>query len=338
MREIDHGLDAEGLHYIRGYDAADAAGLGAAPLADVFGPETGDERAAGVGGAAFGVRRRGFGEAVDADRQAVGVFGETAADEIHGRRADETRDEARARVIVERAGRADLLDKPVAHDDDAIGEGHRLDLVVRDVDGGGAQALVKSLDFRAHLAAQLGVEIGQRLVEQEDARVAHDGAAHRDALALAAGQLPRAALEQFADAQDVGRRRDAALDLALCVFAQAQAERHVLRHGHVGVERIVLEDHGDVAVFRRDIVDAFAADADLARCDVFQPGDHAQCGALAAARGADEHDEFVVGYVEVDAAHGLGAVEGLAQGAERNVGHLLTPWWRRMSGRRCSSP
>jgi hypothetical protein len=54
------------------------------------------------------------------------------------------------------------------------------------------QALVQLLDLGAHLHAQLGVEVGQRLVEQEDLGVAHDGAAHRHALALAARELARA--------------------------------------------------------------------------------------------------------------------------------------------------
>ena len=52
------------------------------------------------------------------------------------------------------------------------------------VDGGGPEPLVQLLDLRAHLHPQLGVEIAERLVEQEDLRVAHDGPAHGDALAL----------------------------------------------------------------------------------------------------------------------------------------------------------
>jgi hypothetical protein len=56
--------------------------------------------------------------------------------------------------------------------------------------------------------AQLGVEVGQRLVEQEHLRVAHDGAAHRDALALAAGQLARVAVQQRRQAEDLGGAAD----------------------------------------------------------------------------------------------------------------------------------
>ena len=79
------------------------------------------------------------------------------------------------------------------HDDDLVGHGHRLDLVVRDVDGGRAEPLVQLLDLGAHGDAQLGVEVRQRLVEEEHLRIAHDRAAHRDALALAAGELARIA-------------------------------------------------------------------------------------------------------------------------------------------------
>ena len=43
---------------------------------------------------------------------------------------------------------------------------------------------VQLLDLEAHLHAQLGVEVGQRLVEQEHRRLAHDRASHRHARCL----------------------------------------------------------------------------------------------------------------------------------------------------------
>ena len=50
---------------------------------------------------------------------------------------------------------------------DAIAHAHGLDLVVRNVDGGRAHLLLELLQLVARACAQLGVEIGQRLVEQE---------------------------------------------------------------------------------------------------------------------------------------------------------------------------
>ena len=71
------------------------------------------------------------------------------------------------------------------------------------------------LDLEAHLHAQLGVEVGQRLVEQEHRRLAHDRAAHRHALPLAAGKLARLALEERPELEDAGGAIDARLDVVL---------------------------------------------------------------------------------------------------------------------------
>src|SRR5258708_2274382 len=108
---------------------------------------------------------------------------------VHRRRADEAGDERVRRMIVEVERVAGLLDHAVAHHHDLVGHGHRLDLIVRDVDRGRLQPLVQLLDLGAHLHAELGVKVGQRLIEQEHLGIAHDRAPHRDTLALAPGDL-----------------------------------------------------------------------------------------------------------------------------------------------------
>jgi hypothetical protein len=67
----------------------------------------------------------------------------------------------------------------------------------------------------------------------------------------------------------------------------------------VRVERVVLEHHGDVAFARFKIVHHAPADGHLALGDFLQPRDHAQDRGLAAARGADEHDELAVRDLEI---------------------------------------
>ena len=63
-------------------------------------------------------------------------------------------------------------------------------------------------------AAERRVEVGQRLVEQEHLRVAHDGAADGDALALAAGELRRLAVEQLLELQHLAARAAAARSIS----------------------------------------------------------------------------------------------------------------------------
>ncbi len=62
---------------------------------------------------------------------------------------------------------------------------------------------MQPLDLDAQFRAQLGVEVGQRLVEEEHVDVAHQRPADGDALALAAGKLRGLALEQRPDLQDL---------------------------------------------------------------------------------------------------------------------------------------
>jgi len=99
------------------------------------------------------------------------------------------------RAIIEFQRRPDLLHPARVHHDDTIGHCHRLDLIVRDINNGRPQRLMQRLDLGAHLHAQLGVEIGKRLVEQEKVGFSHNGAAHGDALALAARKLAGKAVE-----------------------------------------------------------------------------------------------------------------------------------------------
>src|SRR6266851_1727444 len=160
-------------------------------------------------------------------REAVGAH--RAAQKIHRRRADEAGDEQIVRPVVELERRADLLDQAVVHHHDLVRHRHGLDLVVRDVDRGGPEALMQLLDLGAHLHAELGVEIGERLVEQKHLRIAHDGAAHGDALALTAGQLPRKAREQMGEAQNLGRALHPRVGLRLAGAAQAQRKAHIGR-------------------------------------------------------------------------------------------------------------
>ncbi len=278
-----------------------------------------------------------------------------AIQKIHRRRADEAGDETCRRVVVQLVRRANLLDHAVAHHDDAVGERHRLDLVVRHVDRGGAHRWCSFL-------------ISVRICARSLASRLDSGSSNRNTLGLRTMARPiatrwrwppesctRLAIQQRLDVQDACRLVDAALDLGLGEFPQLQPERHVVEHAHVRIERVVLEHHRDVAIARRHVVHDVAADPDLAVGDLLETGDHAQRGRLAAARGPDEHDELLIGDLEIDPFHCLhAAIIDFDDFANRNLGHRLgvpslvsgwrfsqaafSPWWHRRSGRPRSSP
>ena len=254
---------------------------------------------------------------------AVGV--DFAVEEIHRRRADEARDEQVLRPVVKLERRADLFHQAVMHDHDAVGERHRLDLIVGDVDGRGLQALMQFLDLGAHGDAKLGVEIRERLVEQENLRITHDRPAHGDALTLPAGELARITVEQKGKSENIGGSLHTLRDLTLRRAAQHEREAHIGGDRHVRVEGVVLEHHGDVALFRRHAIDHALADADFAGGDVLEPRDHAQKRRLAASRRSHQHDELAVVDQDVDAVDDLDRSKGLSDVADRDRSHGLLP-------------
>jgi len=67
-----------------------------------------------------------------------------------------------------------------------IGHGHGFGLVVGDVDKRGCQPSMQLGDLGAGFGAQIGIEIGQGLVNQEHLRLPHHGAAKGNPLPLPA--------------------------------------------------------------------------------------------------------------------------------------------------------
>ena len=250
-------------------------------------------------------------------------------DEVHLRRAEERGDELRPRVLVDLERGALLLHEAAVQDPERVGERHRLDLIVRDVERGRAQAIVQPADVDPHLGAERGVEVRERLVEEEDRGTPHDRAPHRDALALPPGELLREALEEGVEAEHRARFADALVDLARRAPAQLEAEGEVVADGEVRVERVALEDHRHVARARRLARDVTTGELDRSRVRLLEPRHEPEERALAAAARADEDGERPLRNVEVDAPQDRVRAERLGHAARG------TPDRSRAHARRC---
>src|SRR5690606_40334203 len=73
------------------------------------------------------------------------------------------------------------------------------------------------------------------------------------------------------------------------------------------------------------VVDHDAVDLERAAGDLFESGDRAQQGGLAAARRADEDDELARLYVEIDAVQDLDIAVGLGHLGQFESGHRFLP-------------
>ena len=216
------------------------------------------------------------------------------------RLADEVRDELGSRLVIDLPRRAHLLHMAAAHDNDVVGDGHCLGLVVGDVDRGDTHLLLDLTDLGTHGDTQLCVQVGQRLVEEQDARLQDQGSRQRDTLLLTAGQLVRHTgfhavhLDQLQDVQDL------LTDHILRELAELQSVSHVVEHVDVRQQSVALEHHCRVSLVGRQVVDCLAADIDLALVRALESRDHAEDGGLSAAGGAEQGDELTGFHIKVD--------------------------------------
>lgn len=171
---------------------------------------------------------------------------------------------------------------------------HRLGLVVRYVDKGRAQSFMQAGNLRAHRGTQLGIQVGQRLVQQEYIRVAHHSASQCDTLTLAAGQRLRLAVQQMLQIQNFSYFMNLPVDFVLRHLLKRQSERHILVNRHMRIQRVALENHRNIAVLRRNVIDAALADIHITVRDLLKTCNHTQRSRFTAAGRADQHDKFLV--------------------------------------------
>ena len=165
----------------------------------------------------------------------------------------------------------------------------------------------------------LGVERRGRLVEQEDGRVAQDGAGDRQPLALAAGKLAGrghdlgvVALRQRADEAVGGGGAGGRLDLLAdgVLAAEADVARDAAREQHQ-----LLADHRDLVAQRREgqRAQVAAVEQDAAGGRVVEPRQQVEERRLAGAGAADEGDAAAGLDDERDALEG-GVAVGVDEG------------------------
>jgi hypothetical protein len=156
-------------------------------------------------------------------------------------------------VIVELLRRADLHDLAGAHHADPVAQRQRLLLVVGHQDEGDAELALKVLQLDLHLLAQLAVERGQRLVEQQELRLVHDGSRQRHPLLLAARHLPDPAdRSKPSAARSRARARPSRRSTPRPAAAPlAQPVGDVGGDGQVREQRVALEHHVHRAMIGR---------------------------------------------------------------------------------------
>ena len=169
-----------------------------------------------------------------------------------------------------------------------------------DEDGANALLFEQGADLEDQLHPHLGVDVGEGLVQQHQARLAHQGAGDGHPLLLAAGELMGIALPQPLQVDQ--RQRLFHLLLAAAAILPGQAEADVLGHRQVRKESVILEDHADMAGLRRHThaggIEQGLSQPDLPLGQGQQTGHRLEQRGLATAAGPKQTDNLVVGHLQ----------------------------------------
>ncbi len=199
-----------------------------------------------------GARARAGVAAGQVDRSAAAITAPAVQRALqHVAAADEAGDERGGRALVQVFLRAGLLHPAVLHHHQAVGHRHRLVLVVRDHHRGQPARLLQQPDVAPHLAAQGGIQVGQRLVQQQQARVDRQRAGEGDALLLAAGKLPRQPVGQRLQPGQPQHLRHPGVQRRPLHAPHLQPEGDVAGDAQVREQRVGLEHQPEVALVRR---------------------------------------------------------------------------------------
>src|SRR3990172_5278235 len=198
----------------------------------LFGPNADAYGGAAIDGVARGAQHRAVGDSHRNERVVPSDHG--SAEQVAD--AQEAGHELGARTLVQLLRRAELLDPTCPHDRDPVGHGHRLFLVVGDVDEGDADLGLDPLQLDLHLLAQLEVEGAQRLVEEQHLGVIDERSGEGHPLLLAARELGRLAVLVARHLDELQHRHHALIDLGVVDLLATEAEGHVLPDVQVGEE------------------------------------------------------------------------------------------------------
>ena len=184
-----------------------------------------------------------------------------------------------------------------------------------DKEEGDAHLLLKLGQFAAHGLAQLSVQGGERLIQEQQAGPPYQSPRQGDPLLLTARELMRAAVTQSAQLHDGEGLLHAPPPFWGGNAVHLEAKGDVLGDAHMRKESIGLEDHAHGPHVRRNADHILAIDQDSPGVRTLKTRQETQQGGLAAARRSEQREELAL-------LDRQGYPVG-RQGGSKSLGHAL---------------
>ena len=159
--------------------------------------------------------------------------------------ADEIGHKTAFGLVVEGIGRIPLLDDAIRHDANLVCHGKGFVLVVRNEQGSNAFMLQDVANFNGEFFSQFHIQVGKRLIHEQQARLWGQCTRQCYALLLATRKFVRIGLGSSGKSN---RFQHLLNPCGTCwAIKVAQAKSDVARNGQVREQRIVLKHHANLA-------------------------------------------------------------------------------------------
>lgn len=186
-------------------------------------------------------------------------------------------------------------------------------MVVGNNNGSDAQLLLNTFDLNLHFRAQLGIQIGKRLIQQQYGRPGHQSSGQSDPLLLAAGKLPGIAPVKAHQLNQLQNILYSFFDFRLFQLLQLYPKGNVFKNSHMGKQSIVLKENAYVSLIGRDFAYIPAVDQNSACIRIQKTGDHSQGGGLAAAAAPQQGNHLSVSSLQFQSVDGGKCAEALGK-------------------------
>ena len=163
---------------------------------------------------------------------------------------------------------------------------------MRDEQEGQLQFALEALELLLHRFAELEVEGRERLVQEKDRGLRHEGPGERDALLLPPGELLGLAERVVVHVDELESLSNSTTQLGTFGLLSPQTVRHVVEDVEMREEGVVLKDRIDVAGVGGEAGRVTVAEQDAPAVDLLETSNEAEGGGLSATRRTEQREEL----------------------------------------------
>ncbi len=225
------------------------------------------------------------------DREIIDHFG-MARENVHRGTPHKTANQRGLGPIIDFLWGAELLLSAFAYHHDSVCHRHCLFEIMSCIHHRLIDLFLESFQFPGHLLTDLGIQVGQRLVEQQNPGATDQGPPNGHSSQFSAAESLRQAIEDMSDPQVLRDLPDLAIDLLRWDPSQSKRIGKILVGGQMRVKGHILKDHRYIAFPRRDFIDAFLTEVDIALIRSLQTGNQTEQRCLPCSGRTEQAEEL----------------------------------------------